>query len=40
MGTDAQELLKRASDQMRWVRMMNNIIASAEEIVSEELICS
>ena len=30
----------KASDQMRWVRMMNNIIASAEEIVSEELICS
>lgn len=30
----------KASDQMRWVRMMNNIRASAEEIVLEELIYS
>ena len=28
----------KASDQMRWVRMMNNIRASAEEIVENELI--
>lgn len=28
----------KASDQMRWVRMMNTIRASAEEIVREELI--
>lgn len=28
----------KASDQMSWVRMMNNIRASAEESVREELI--
>ena len=28
----------KASDQMHWVRMMNTIRASAEEIVREELI--
>ena len=28
----------KASDQMKWVRLMNNIRASAEEIVLSELI--
>ncbi|MBR0091794.1 MAG: TnpV protein [Lachnospiraceae bacterium] len=30
----------KASDQMKWVRMQNNIRASAEEIVLSELIYS
>ena len=30
----------KASDQMQWVRMMNNIRADAEEIVIKELIYS
>lgn len=30
----------KASDQMRWVRMMNNIRAGVEEIVIKELIYS
>ena len=29
----------KASDQMRWVRIMNNIRASAEEIVLREIVC-
>ena len=32
-----QEL--KASDPMRWVQMMNNIKASAEEIVLKEVVC-
>ncbi len=28
----------KASDQMRWVRMMNNIRSCAEEIIEEDLI--
>lgn len=28
----------KASDQMRWVRMMNNIRACAEEIIENEII--
>lgn len=31
------EALKR-SDQMKWVRMMNNIRAAAEELVREEIV--
>ena len=30
----------KASDQMKWVRMMNNIRASAEEIVLKEIVYS
>ena len=30
----------KASDQMRWVRLMNNIRASAEEIVIREIVCA
>ena len=30
----------KARDQMAWVRAMNNIRASAEEIVTRELICA
>ena len=30
----------KASDQMRWVQMMNNIRSSAEEVVLSELIYS
>ena len=33
----AEEL--KASDPMRWVQMMNNIKASAEEIVLKEVVC-
>ena len=29
----------KAQDQMKWVRLMNNIKASAEEIVLKNLIC-
>ena len=29
----------KASDPMRWVQMMNNIKASAEEIVLKEVVC-
>ena len=29
----------KASDQMRWVRMMNNIRACAEEIVIRDIVC-
>ena len=29
----------KAEDQMKWVRLMNNIIARAEEIVLSEIIC-
>ena len=36
LGVD--ERLK-ASDQMRWVRMMNNIRACAEEIVIRDIVC-
>ena len=28
----------KASDQMRWVRMMNNIRNSAEELVIQEIV--
>ena len=34
----ATEELK-AQDQMKWVRLMNNIKASAEEIVLKNLVC-
>ena len=30
----------KASDQMKWVQMMNNIRSAAEEIVLTELVCS
>lgn len=30
----------KASDQMAWVRKMNNIKARAEEIIMQELICT
>lgn len=30
----------KATDQMRWVGLMNNFQAQAEEIVLEEIICS
>ena len=36
-GQGVDERLK-VSDQMRWVRMMNNIRASAEEMVCNEII--
>ena len=29
----------KAQDQMKWVRLMNNIKASAEEIVLKNLVC-
>ena len=29
----------KAQDQMKWVRLMNNITASAEEIVLKNLVC-
>ncbi len=29
----------KASDQMRWVRMINNIRACAEEIVIRDIVC-
>ena len=30
----------KATDQMKWVQMMNNIKASAEEIVLKEIVYS
>ena len=29
----------KVQDQMKWVRLMNNIKASAEEIVLKNLVC-
>ena len=30
----------KASDQMQWVQMMNNIKNSVEEIVIQEIVCA
>ena len=30
---------RQVQDQMKWVRLMNNIKASAEEIVLKNLVC-
>lgn len=38
VGAGITEELK-ASDQMKWVGLMNNVRSSAEEIVTRELIC-
>ena len=37
VGVDIMEELK-ATDQMKWVGLMNNVRSSAEEIVLKELI--